>query len=353
VIARVVSKREHVLLSEVATVAAALLLLLIAADDRSGSRFVPLAVDGFGLSVVASLYAVAALGPWLRFRARARVTTLQVEPGALRVGGDLVRAADVTAAKVAAAARGRSVALARGGRVMFLEVESDADAASVLAPFGGAGVGGDLPLVAGRPKLRVLSGIVSFAILMTGAIHIAAAFHLASSDTKWSFGIATVLLGLVSAAVTVARGRALRTLAPQNAELGRSAYDEHVRLHLDPVDAAAEERPRTRVGGLSRGDEPASAWLARLDAMPAVDGAYRGDAATRDILWATLADEHASSCERAAAARLLCRRFHEDASAVVGAVDDPDVRVRVEAAMDDTDDAAVRLEALGPVFRAR
>ena len=53
------------------------------------------------------------------------------------------------------------------------------------------------------------------------------------------------------------------------------------------------------------------------------------------------------------AARVLRKRYGEEERALVRAVDDRDVRLRIEAALEDQEDAERTLATLGPLFRAR
>jgi hypothetical protein len=161
----------------------------------------------------------------------------------------------------------------------------------------------------------------------------------------------------------------VRHLVPgQAVAIARGTWDAHVALHRANAAAHAatatderderDERPAeeapVRVGHLGRGDEPVGAWLARIDSLPTEQHAYRGDAMKKDVLWETLSDKAAPVDTRMAAARVLRKRYEEDDVALVRVVDDPDVRVRVEAALDDElEDAEHRIEALGPLFRAR
>ena len=107
------------------------------------------------------------------------------------------------------------------------------------------------------------------------------------------------------------------------------------------------------MANLGRGDEQVGAWLARLDAIPNEQHAYRGDAMRKDVLWETLGDGAAPVDARMAAARVLQRRYGEEAPALVRVVSDDEVRVRVEAALEEHDEAEEHIERLGPLFRAR
>jgi hypothetical protein len=268
-----------------------------------------------------------------------------------------VRAADVTGLAIAAGAQGHSVALARRERVAFLELERDADADKVARALGG--VRGEVPLAVPRRGLGIAAAAVTTALAGTAAVHVAAALLSWGSDLKSAFGLASVVLAQVSAILAIVRPRATARIARgEGARVaGQDAHDAHVRLHAAAAPPAAG-RPvaalaSAAIGPLARRDEPTAAWLLRLDALPAPRGAYRGAAGTVDVLWETLADDLACPDERAAAARLLRRRFGEDEAAIARVVRDPEIRVRALAAMEDAEDAAPALDALGPVFRAR
>jgi hypothetical protein len=172
------------------------------------------------------------------------------------------------------------------------------------------------------------------------------------------------MVGVVGAAVSAVLLGA-RTLLPNQAlALARAAWDRHVALHeaagryarSDRGGAGDPEREAAARGGpalLARGDEPLATWIARVDALPADGGAYRAPM-KKDDLWEALGDGDAPADVRIAAARLLRRKHGEEERALLRIVEDPDVRVRVEAAIDDDDGGvADRLERLGPLFRAR
>ena len=172
---------------------------------------------------------------------------------------------------------------------------------------------------------------------------------------------------------------AIRCLVPGHAVAlrRRGAWNAHVALHAAhaahaaqaKTDAVAHENEAEReqdgdgdrgepvrigsLGNLARGDEGVGAWLTRLDAIPTEQHAYRGDAMKKDVLWETLADAAAPADARMAAARVLRRRYGADEGALVRVVEDPDVRVRVEAALEEHDEAERAIETLGPLFRAR
>jgi hypothetical protein len=97
-------------------------------------------------------------------------------------------------------------------------------------------------------------------------------------------------------------------------------------------------------------------------------GAYRSGALDAPALEATLEDALAPPDARIAAARLLARRFARDRASLVRVPDEPELRVRIAAAVGEGERegqgaeeeardhdlrAARRLARLGPWFRAR
>jgi hypothetical protein len=76
----------------------------------------------------------------------------------------------------------------------------------------------------------------------------------------------------------------------------------------------------------------------------------------KDVLWETLGDDkrasrRADGCGARPPAAL--RRGGEEESALVRVVVDRDMRVRVEVALEEHDEAEEHIERLGPLFRAR
>ncbi|HSO31095.1 MAG TPA: hypothetical protein VLT33_01230 [Labilithrix sp.] len=373
-IARVVTKRDESRLALATTAVAALGLAGVVIDDLVGVRlFHPQEFGVYG--AVALFIALAGVGPWLAWKNRGRTVAVSCEEGLVRAGALTIRAGEVTALHVAAAARGRSVAIARGSNVVFLEVERIDEAQRIAAalnvpatPFGELGVRPAAQWVAVLPLVAAALAVVF------GPLYYAAATHgfdpMAGVSGKALFGIGGVITAWVSLALLVTR-----RLAPgQAVAVGRGAWDAHVGLQLgraadaeiEAVKGEEERRARAleraeeearnapiRVANLGRGDEPIGAWLARLDAIPSENHAYRGDAMKKDVLWEMLGDAGAPVDARMAAARLLQRRYGEAEQALVRVVEDRDVRVRVEAALEEHDEAEEHLERLGPLFRAR
>jgi hypothetical protein len=184
------------------------------------------------------------------------------------------------------------------------------------------------------------------------------ASFLANVDAPWAekgygiFGVVAIALSFVALGVEMLRKDAKVGALP-------SAWDAHAAIHTASDREVAVEAEVDGAGTargaevtLARGDEPVAVWLARLDAVPANEGAYRGDALKRDVLWEALRDEASPPDVRMAAARVLRVRYEEDGRAIRGAVADRDVRLRVDAAIEE-DEAAHRIEELGPLFRAR
>lgn len=356
-VARVVGQRDRPGLAIALAGLAAGSLALVAADDLFFKmRLVPLRVDATGFAVIATLYALAALAPLLRLRAPTRVVRVRCEPGVVRLGRDEVRAEDVTGLSVARASRGYSVAVARGARVLFLELEKEEDVARLGRALDVEPSREPLALRAPRAELGVAQALVSVGVAITGAGHLGSAMGALARDLKAPFGITCILLCQLSFAVLV-----LRRFVLSPVEAARAATAEpneaHAALHAAPdgrLPDPAEQEGRLRV--LARADEATSTWLARLDAIPSEGGVYRGEAVTREVLWETLTDELAPADARMAAARLLRRRHGEEATEVLRVVEDPDVRARVDAAMtaiEDPEEAAERIDELGPIFRAR
>lgn len=376
VIARVVMKRDEPRLALATTAASALGLAAVVVDDLLGTPlFRPSDLGVYG--GVAVLIALGGLGPWLAWHRRGRTTSVTCEPGVVRAGDLTIHAAEVTALRIAVARRGRSVAIARGSSVVFIEVERADEARRIalalsmpVTPFG------DLPL---RQPARwgvVLQLLVSVFAVACGPLYYLATRGLGGPfgfSGKAVFGIGGVVAAWVSLVILV-----VRHLAPGRAvALGRGVWDTHVALHradaeraeVDAVRSDDEKAARAleeaeasaraealpiRVANLGRGDERASAWLARLDAIPTETHAYRGDALKKDVLWETLGDDGAPVDARMGAARVLRRRHGEEARALVRVVGDHDVRARVAAALEDQhEEAEEHLERLGPLFRAR
>lgn len=370
-IARVVTKRDESRLALFVTGIAALGLGLVLADDIWHSELLfrrPPSIVVY--CFVAMCIALGGIGPWLAWsRRRGHLETLRfgpdvVEAGKLRIEGDAV-----SALSVARGARGTSVAIAHGNHEMvFLEVERREDADRIAQTLG-------VP----RPPLREVLAISASRVLAVPQIIIAIAALLCAPaylavvlgheaifswfwDAKAFFGVGGLMATELAMLLLVVR----RFVPGQAMALRRrGAWDAHVALHHStrsaaeatiPAETSAEgetEAAVVRIGHLARGNEGVGAWLARLDAIPTEQHAYRGDAMKKDVLWETLGDAGASVDTRMGAARLLRRRYGAEEGALVRVVEDPDVRVRVEAALEEHEDAERAIETLGPLFRAR
>lgn len=362
--ARVVTRRDDARLAIFLTSVAALGLALVLADDIWHlSRLPPLLCHPEGSSavyaVVAALIALGGLGPWLAWTTRrGRAVAVRREERAVRIGRQRLVAQEVSALSVARATLGYGVAITRAREVTFLELERPEDAARVASSLGVE----EPPFGATRPAPRSRVLALPQALLSLVAVTFAAAYLMVTThgyapwsfpDPKAFFGIGGVVAAELSMVLLLVR----RFLPGQALGMSRrGAWDAHVTLHT----GAREARPHVaadepaRIQNLGRGDEPVRTWLARVDAMPTEHHAYRGDALQTDMLWETLGDAGAPVDARMAAARVLRRRYGQEEAALVRVVDDPDVRVRVEAAMEDEqEDAEHHLEKLGPLFRAR
>jgi hypothetical protein len=318
---------------------------------------------------------VAGVAPWCVARAKGRAVSLRIADDGIVLGRRRLRRADVSSFSVASGARGKSVALTVGRRTYFIEIERDEDASRIRAALAGDRrvPFGALPRMDRRRALLpfAVQALVSFGTVVSAAFYALTTMGGVHVVDKAQVGIPAVVLAQIGFVLFAVRALSRRRSLGWHAE---GAFEQHLALHLEPVKArsgpaddrrndaeigdtadgvGAARRPRVRVGVLARGSEPVGAWLARLDGIPTTDGAYRGDAMKRDVLWEALADAEAPIEVRMAAARLLRRRYGEDAGTLVRIVDDADERIRVEAAMDEAAEAEARLEALGPLFRAR
>jgi hypothetical protein len=360
VIARVVTKRDDARLATVVTVLGAMFLALVLADDLLYVRLLFRAPEEAAYLAVACAIAMAGMGPLLAWSRRAgRATTVRCDDGAVHAGKLRIAAGDVSGVSVVQGARGTSVAVAHGtGKVAFFELERAEDAARIAATLG-APVPPLGALAVGEPRRALAIPQVVLALLAPGfaVLYYLAATHAYETVSslvppKEFFGLGGVLVAELAMVLLL-----IRSLAKNHAvALGRGAWYAHAALHrAAKADAASDDvaAEPARVGNLARGDERVGAWLARIDAMPTEQHAYRGDAMKKDVLWDTLGDDDAPVDARMAAARVLRRRYGEDEGALVRVVEDPDVRVRVEAACEELDDAERRIETLGPLFRAR
>ncbi len=354
VIARVLDRAEDIGVALVLAIAAPVFLGEIAADDVGGVRVIPLEPSPATYALLVALLVLAAIAPWLVRAARPKPVRVELGRRFLGLGRRTIAAEDVRAVRVAAGARGVSVAIAHGvkARVTFLEVESVDDAAAILRALDVAKAPhGEIDL---RPRARSLlpyaRGVLTASAMLGTIAYAGGAFgyhHWWAEKPYGLFAIGSCILSCGFLIAQVLRGRSV--------VVWRGAWDEHLALHsaeghardLDAT-ASSADSPLARAGASAR------AWIARLATRGPDGGAYRGDAMKRDELWDALRDEQAPADVRMAAARVLRVRYAENDDAIVSAVGDEDVRVRVGAAIeDDEDEAAERIEKLGPIFRAR
>jgi hypothetical protein len=368
VIARVVAKRDDARVASFVTAAAAIFLLLVLADDAMHLALFRTPADSMFLTVAVAM-ALAGVGPWLAWSRRSgRAVRLRCGDGVIEAGRLRIAARDVRAISVAHAAKGSSVAIKHGKRVAFLEVERDEDTARIVETLAaGQSRTCDVVVLPRSGAIAVIQMLVTLAALIVAPLYYMAAMRFdvadgATADPKALFGLVGVLAAVLSFIFLV-----MRQLWPNQAvAFGmRGGWETHAALHRERArvrgETEGEEGARepvatiekVRIGGLERGDEEVGAWLARIDAIPTEQHAYRGDALKRDVLWEALGDAGAPVDTRMAAARVLRRRYGEEERALVRAVADADVRLRIEAALDEHDDAERRIERLGPLFRAR
>lgn len=353
-IARLVRERDDARVALGVSFFAAVGLLAVLADDLWDKSLFRPPSDG-SYVLVAALIVLSAIAPWLAVRRRGRAVHVRCADGVVLAGTHRIAAGEVSALSVVAAARGKSVAIGRGKTTVFLEVERAEDAARIAETLGVTQPPrGEISATEPTRMLAFPQLVLSVVALVFAPFYYVAATGsypmLAGIDAKALFGVGGVLaaeLAMILLVVRrVARGNAVAVL--------RSAWDAHVALHRAGASGGgAVDAPSAVIGSLARGDEEVRAWLARLDALPADPHAYRGDAMKRDVLWDTLGDVTAAVDARMGAARVLRQRYGERADALVRVVADPDVRVRVEAALEAHDDAERQLETLGPLFRAR
>ena len=355
-LARVLTRRDEPRLALALTVFAPLTLACVVIDDFwNTALFQP---PGFPTYFgVAVMIALAGIGPWFAWRKAGAIRRVSCEPGKVTAGSLVIHAGELTALRIVSGARGKSVAVARGRSVVFFEVERADEAARLAKALGVPAPFGELALTPSKRWPAVFQALVTSLSVAFAALYLlSAVVSPVLFEGKTIFGLGGVIASFASLAVLLARsfGRG------EAVALGASRWDAHVALHLhknengedvpEVVDDDVAPRPVSRLG---RGNEPTAAWLARLDALPSDAHAYRSDALPADSLWETLGDGEAPVDARMAAARVLRLRFHEEPKALVRVVDDGDVRERIEAALEEHEEAEQHLERLGPLFRAR
>ncbi len=365
-IARVLARRDDARVASFVTAAAAIFLLLVLADDALHLALFRSPAEPMFL-IVALAMAVAGIGPWLAWSRRSgRAVRLRCGDGVIEAGPLRIIARDVGAISVAHAAKGSSVAIKHGKRVAFLEVERAEDTVLIAEALAtGQPHASDVVVLPRSGAIAIMQMLVTLAALVAAPLYyMAAAMRVdvaeaGLADPKALFGLVGVLAAVLSFMFLV-----MRQLWPNQAVAfgRRSGWEAHAALHRERArlrrETEAGEEPagtieKVRIGGLERGAEDIGPWLTRIDAIPTEQHAYRGDALKKDVLWEALGDAGAAVDTRMAAARVLHRRYGEQEGALVRVVADADVRLRIEAALDEPDDAERRLERLGPLFRAR
>lgn len=358
--ARLVTRRDGATLALFLSWFSAAFLGAVLADDMFRLDLIPLGPSIPGFVIVALAAAGGAIFPWLTVRASGAEVRVRIEEGAVHIGDEEpILAGELTGLSIAKAERGVSLALARGKRLVFLELERRADAARVAKALGiETSWFGSIAFPEASRLLAAMQAILALALLVAAPLYFMGTVGALPSGAKPLFGTICVVGALASALLLTVR----RLVPNQALSMRRAVWDRHVALHEAEGRFAehgkVEEAPESRGPSLlARGDESRAAWLARLDALPAERGAYRGEALKRDVLWETLGDTASPVDARVAAARILKRCHEAETGALVRVVaDDPDVRVRVETAIDDDlddEDVAIQLERLGPIFRAR
>lgn len=299
------------------------------------------------LAVVMVGLLVAAILPWVLVRGRNRAAAVRLGDGTVRVGTTTVT--HVTAASLAPDGDGVSVALQTPEDVVFLELDSIADARRVFraarARFPRFGTPEHvLPHRDPAFPLRVCSLACFVSAFTWGIAYFIPAF---TPEALCLLALGTLAAGTLSALrarpLDVVEIRRSTRAWPYRAwtTFGRH-LEKHVMAGLEddvPVANATAER-------LARGDEDIASWLQRVDALQ--ETGYREAAPPRADLEALLVDPMSSLDIKLAAARLLKRREGEPAQEILARIADDEVRARVHVVLeDDVDDAAQGLQRRG------
>ena len=300
------------------------------------------------------------VAPLLAFRPRPRVHELRVVGGELRVGREAL-ALHGLAARIAKVRRGVSVAIASGARGVFLEMEREDDALRLLRELGivpehAHSERPTMPLpVAALGLARRLSALAGLAAAALYGVFVGT---FDQGYLKPYFALPALVLGALACLLFFVEPyvrRYRRVGDPSRDRAGSARAEAHFRVHAadvtrpdGPTTVDAEATP-PRLAALARGNEPAAAWLRRIDALGERGEAYRGAAYTADELAAVAADDGADPSARVGAARLLRRRHGRSETEVVamtGAALEPRVRVAVLS----PERAAGELEQAEPIF---
>jgi hypothetical protein len=350
-LARVLDRRDDARIGVGTTALSAFALLGVLADDLSHVHLFPSGKAAY--AAVALLMALAGLAPWIARGRKGKLVNVACGSGLVALGKLTIAANEVQSVHVARAAQGASVAIAlASGGTIFVAVERPEDAILIARALGREG---ELPIARGAPLLAGLQGVFTLGSLAFALLYWSGATGALPFGEKED-GVLGVVFALLSLALVLTRRRA--ALLGHRLALRSKEWDAHVSLHAQ----GEEEEEKAPASGhvpsaLARGDESMTEWLARLDALAASSGAaYREGALDRESLFALLEDPATAPDVRIAAARLLEKRFGAKKEDLVRVAADPDVRLRVEAVLDDEeeeDEAPERLARLGPLFRAR
>jgi len=354
--------------------------------------------------------------PALIGRYPARHVDVTPAPGAIAWSGplsDVIRAADVVGASTARVAGGVSLAISlkRRDRTLVFELEDAAAAQRICAALGVGYHGFGSLTWALRPDhaawtLAFRAGaallwLLCAALASFKTAGVALQFAMYASQATAVFACLSLLVGpkvtLTNRAVYI-DGPKGREAAPYEWLTKIAAHEGGVVLEFQggarfatsarragPFDAGlsseqvlhlvaqltsatqrahGEAPPKddseAGVQMLRRGDEPARAWLSRLDATGAMlraPAGYRGAALEENDLWRAVEDPEADPELRAAAARVLTTAFGPRAAARVrdaaAPIRDDDARERIRIALlPDVQEAADGLEAMEAVAEA-
>lgn len=388
VIVRELRRRHDLWLARALTTSAALVLLAVLMADQGPFRTC-LPVPGLCLPewppttmsyiVVMAVMLLAALGPWLVTRSRGRLVRVELEGDRVVIGGRALARDAAVAVSMARARRGVSLAvegvesLAVEGvegvegtrRRRYFEVESEAAARAIASRLSTPAPPRPSSRAAEhRPNRDVFARITLSVVQLLAALGYLGAVLFDGPIDKTVAGVTAVVVAQLLAIETWVRradaGAQRRVKRP-------TRFDEHEALHRDPerrvdlsedpsADAPAlgAREAHERAATDKHDDESTAAWLARLDGMGGLaGGAYRSPVADRQALMELLRSEPRDVEEKIAAARLLRVAYGDDPRVFARIVADPDERARVETAELEAEAAAERLEALGPLFRAR
>lgn len=301
-----------------------------------------------GISVVATslCLVLTALVPLVVLFRRERTRTLSFPEAA------------ATGLSVAADGTGFSVAVAHGDDARILQVDSLEDArrvaTEVKARFPAQG---DIRLTLPRQSPFLAVAMFSLvALVLAALVPMFQSFH-GGLEALALLSVPIVVLLAMLVVLRVRQPLKLHWGAAGNASLprslDRSPIERQVAKHMANRLTSDPAPPRIRVDLFGRGDDTVAAWLARLDAMPSGSG-YRGEGASRELLYETVNDPNAAIDVRLAAGRLLRVREREERARIVEEVKDEEVRARLEAVtLDDAAEAEAALDAVGPMFRTR